>query len=38
MKIEPKHNTKRPSYAVVGTAFVAATMLVTEMELKYYDW
>lgn len=27
MKIEPKHNTKRPSYAVVGTAFVAATML-----------
>lgn len=27
MKIEPKHNSKLPSYAVVGAAFVAAAML-----------
>ena len=27
MKIEPKHNIKRPSYAVVGAALLATTML-----------
>lgn len=34
MKIEPKHNTKRPSYAVVGAAFVAATMLAGCTDIK----
>ena len=27
MKIEPKHDSKRPSYAVIGAAIVAASML-----------
>ncbi len=33
MKIEPKHNTKLPSYAVVGAACVAASMLAGCMRL-----